>query len=69
MKTMERSAAMQQKMAAFTDAGRYEQDQYIDFEPEEHVYTYQGETQLLPVSTLIAHFFEPFDAQAIAQRQ
>lgn len=64
-----RSEAMQQKMASFKDAGRYEQDQYIDFEPEEHVYTYKGERQLLPVSSLIAYFFEPFDAQAIAQRQ
>ena len=56
-------------MRSFTDAGRYEQDRYIDFEPEGHVYTYQGQTQLLPVSSLIAHFFEPFDAQSAAQRQ
>lgn len=56
-------------MRGFTDAGLYEQDQYIDFEPEAHVYTYKGETRLLPVSSLIAYFFERFDAQAIAQRQ
>ena len=65
---MLRSIAMQEKMASFTDAGLYEQDQYIDFEPEAHVYTYKGVVQLLPVSSLIAYFFEHFDAQAAAQR-
>ena len=60
---------MLEKMLRFTDAGLYEQDQYIDFEPEEHVYTYKGQTQLLPVSSLIAYFFEPFDAERAAQRQ
>ena len=59
-------------MQAFTDAGLYEQDQYIDFEPERHIYTVRcQETEvrrLLPVSALIAHFFEHFDAQAAAQR-
>lgn len=60
---------MLEKMLRFTDAGLYEQDQYIDFEPEEHVYTYKGQTQLLPVSSLIAYFFEPFNAEAAAQRQ
>lgn len=60
---------IQEKMQGFTDAGRYEQDQYIDFEPEGHIYTYKGEVRLLPVSALIAHFFERFDAQAAAQRQ
>ena len=59
----------QEKMRSFTDAGRYEQDQYIDFESEGHVYTYKGQTQLLPVSSLIAYFFEQFDAQAAARRQ
>ena len=44
-------------MQAFKDAGRYEQDQYIDFEPEGHVYTYKGDRKLLPVSTLIGYFF------------
>ena len=57
------------KMAAFTDAGLYEQDSHIDFEPEGHVYLYDGSRQLLPVSSLIAYFFEPFDAQKQAQRQ
>ena len=62
------------KMAAFTDAGLYEQDSHIDFEAEEHVYIYRSqeagdERQLLPVSSLIAYFFEPFDAQQQAMRQ
>ena len=61
-------------MAAFTDAGLYEQDAHIDFEPEGHVYIYRrqetgDEKRLLPVSSLIGYFFEPFDAQAQAQRQ
>ena len=60
---------MLEKMLSFTDAGLYEQDRYIDFEPEGHVYTYKGETQLLPVSSLIAYFFEPFNAEEVARRQ
>ena len=64
-----RSQAMQEKMQGFTDAGKYEQDQFIDFEPERHIYTFNGEHRLLPVSSLIAYFFEKFDAQAAAQRQ
>ena len=57
------------KMAAFTDAGLYEQDSHIDFEAEEHVYLYDGSRQLLPVSSLVGYFFEPFDAQQQAIRQ
>ena len=49
-----RSREMEEKMRLFTDAGLYEQDRYIDFEPEEHIYTYKGQTRLLPVSSLIA---------------
>ena len=70
-----RSKEMEEKMLRFTDAGKYDQDQYIDFEPEQHVYTVWQESgdrsqkRLLPVSTLIAYFFEAFDAQAAAQRQ
>ena len=60
---------LQEKMRSFTDAGRYEQDRYIDFEPEGHIYTYRGDQRLLPVSSLIAYFFEHFDARAAAQRQ
>ena len=67
-----RSKAMEEKMQRFTDAGKYAQDQFIDFEPERHIYTVrQGdiEERLLPVSSLIAYFFEHFDAQVAAQRQ
>ena len=60
---------IEEKMAAFTDAGLYEQDAHIDFVPEGHVYLYDGQRQLLPVSSLIAYFFEPFDAQQQAKRQ
>ena len=59
---------LQEKMQSFTDAGLYEQDQYIDFEPEGHIYTYKGQQRLLPVSSLIAYFFERFDAEAAARR-
>ena len=51
-----RSKEMEEKMLRFTDAGMYEQDQFIDFEPERHIYTYKGENRLLPVSSLIAYF-------------
>ena len=71
-----RSKEMEEKMQRFTDAGKYDQDQYIDFEPEQHVYTVWSQEseagsqkRLLPVSALIAYFFEKFDAQAVAQRQ
>ena len=64
-----RSKEIEEKMLRFTDAGKYDQDQFIDFEPEQHVYTYKGQTRLLPVSSLIAYFFEKFDALAAAQRQ
>ena len=53
---------IQEKMRSFTDAGLYEQDHFIDFEPEGHIYRYKGETKLLPVSSLIAFFFVPFNA-------
>ena len=65
----ERSQAMIEKMEAFTDAGLYEQDEFIDFLPEEHVYLYRGEYQLLPVSNLVGYFFEPFDGQRAALRR
>ena len=42
----ERTQAMIEKMEAFTDAGLYEQDEFIDFLPEGHVYLYRGEYQL-----------------------
>ena len=57
------------KMAAFTDAGLYEQDAHIDFESEGHVYLYDDNRKLLPVSSLVGYFFEPFDARQQALRQ
>ena len=67
--TITRSKEMEEKMLRFTDAGKYDQDRYIDFEPEQHVYTVWSQKKLLPVSSLIAYFFEQFDAQSAAQRQ
>ena len=60
VKPFTRTFEMEEKMATFTDAGRYEQDQHIDFEPGEHIYTYDGKVRLLPVSSLIAYFFDEF---------
>ena len=64
-----RTEAMIEKMEAFTDAGLYEQDAFIDFLPEGHVYLYHGQYQLLPVSNLVGYFFEPFDGQRAALRR
>ena len=68
VKAFERTEEMMQKMQAFKDAGQYEQDAHIDFEPEEHIYIRDGRERLLPVSTLIAYFFEAFDALTAAER-
>jgi len=64
-----RTQDMQEKMAHFKDAGRYEQDADIDFEPYEHIYIYKGRQRLLPVSSLVGYFFENFNALAAAERQ
>ena len=69
VKPLPRTEDMTEKMASFTDAGVYEQDKYIDFEPDEHIYTYAGQERFLPVSSLIAYFFEAFDALAAAERK
>ena len=69
MKPFPRTADMQEKMATFRDAGRYEQDVHIDFEPYEHIYIYQGRQRLLPVSSLVGYFFECFNPLAAAERQ
>lgn len=58
----ETSGEMKYKMAMFKDTGQYERDKFIDFIPFEHVYTFCGQKQLLPVSTLVSYFFEKFDA-------
>ena len=69
VKPFPRTADMQEKMAIFRDAGRYEQDAYIDFEPYEHIYIYNGRQRLLPVSSLVGYFFESFNALAAAERR
>ena len=69
VKPFTRTFEMEEKMATFTDAGRYEQDQHIDFEPGEHIYTYDGKVRLLPVSSLIAYFFDEFNALQMAFQQ
>ena len=38
VKPFEKTADMREKMQTFRDAGRYEQDADIDFEPDEHIY-------------------------------
>jgi hypothetical protein len=69
VKPLPRTEDMTEKMSTFTDAGEYAQDQFIDFEPEEHIYTYAGQERFLPVSSLIAYFFEEFNALAAAERK
>lgn len=69
VKPLARTEDMTEKMATFLDSGIYQQDEFIDFEPEEHIYTYGGQDRLLPVSSLIAYFFEEFDALATAERK
>ena len=69
IKTRARSNQIVSKMNSFADAGLYAQDSCIDFIPDEHVYVCNGRKQLLSVSSLIAYFFEKFDALKQAQRQ
>ena len=69
VKPFERTADMCEKMATFRDAGCYEQDADIDFEPDEHIYIYKGIKRMLPVSSLIAYFFEEFQALPQAENQ
>ena len=40
----------------------FEQDSKLSFEPNEHIYLYNGKRYLTPVSTIVKHFFEPFDS-------
>ena len=69
VKPFPRTADMLEKMATFRDAGRYEQDAYIDFESYEHIYIYNGRQRMLPVSSLVGYFFESFNALAAAERK
>lgn len=65
----DKSDDMKEKMSTFKDAGHYEQDAFIDFEPEEHIYIYKGIRRMLPVSSLIAYFFDEFQALPQAENQ
>ena len=69
VKPFDKTADMCEKMAAFRDAGHYEQDADIDFEPDEHIYIYKGRKRMLPVSSLIAYFFDEFQALSQAENQ
>ena len=69
VKPFDKSDDMKEKMATFRDAGCYEQDAFIDFEPEEHIYIYKGIVRMLPVSSLIAYFYDEFQALPQAENQ
>ena len=69
MKPFPKTQDMQEKMSTFRDAGCYEQDAHIDFEPYEHIYIYKGRQRLLPVSSLVGYFFECFNPLAAAERR
>jgi hypothetical protein len=69
VKPFEKTADMLEKMSTFRDAGHYAQDADIDFEPDEHIYIYKGIKRMLPVSSLIAYFFEEFQALPQAENQ
>lgn len=69
IKPFDKTADMQEKMTTFRDAGRYAQDEHIDFEPCEHIYIYKGIKRMLPVSSLIAYFFDEFQALPQAENQ
>lgn len=40
----------------------FERDKHIQFLPQEHIYLYNGQEQLIPVSSVISCFFRPFDS-------
>lgn len=69
VKPFDKTSDMCEKMTTFRDAGCYEQDADIDFEPDEHIYIYKGIKRMLPVSSLIAYFFEEFQALPQAENQ
>ena len=69
VKPFNKTDDMREKMSTFRDAGYYEQDADIDFEPCEHIYIYKGIKRMLPVSSLIAYFFDEFQALPQAENQ
>lgn len=40
----------------------FERDKHIQFLPKEHIYLYNGQEQLIPVSSVVSCFFKPFDS-------
>ena len=46
----------------------FEQDTKLSFEPKEHIYIYNGERNLIPVSTVINYFFESFDSIGLSEK-
>lgn len=40
----------------------FERDKHIQFLPQEHIYLYNGQEQLIPASSVISCFFKPFNS-------
>ena len=47
----------------------FPQDELIHFDEATHTYTVDGAGELMPVSSVIGQFFEPFDADSISLRK
>ena len=47
----------------------FEQDKRISFEEKTHTYTVAGIGEMTPVSSVVAKFFEPFDAEYWSRRK
>ena len=54
-------------MASTTTLNPHERDSHISFEEDGHVYTIDGETDFMSVTTWNHHHFKPFDADSIIQ--
>ncbi len=66
----EEDSEFTEKMRSFTEADRFERDKHIGFNAIEHIYINKtNEEHFLPVSSLIAYFFEDFDALSQAEKQ
>lgn len=46
----------------------FKQDTKLVFEPAEHIYLFDGKTQLTAVSNVISQFFPPFDAMGLSYK-
>ncbi|MGM9811011.1 MAG: hypothetical protein ACI30J_09130 [Paludibacteraceae bacterium] len=47
---------------------KYKQDDYLTFNPKEHIYLYKGVKQFMPVSSVVSKFFRYFDAIEESER-